>query len=168
MNTHSSLLARTRDEGDKPVAPGLVPSLESSRSSLSLRSSHWDLSALAVASLVTLPPHRHEAILQWRLSTTEYIIVLLLYCVGMLEGSEAEGLSLHISELATTHTSLWGRNSSLVECWARCPAGCSVVGSILLWGDFFCRKKAFSLPVEGIFPFELTWVLSPFSQNSFG
>ena len=53
-----------------------------------------------------------------------------------------------------------GRNSSLVACWARCPAWQSVVGSILLWGYFF--------PVEGIFPLELTWVLTPFPQNSFG
>ena len=30
-----------------------------------------------------------------------------------------------------------GWNSSLVVCWAHCPAWCSVVGSILLWGEFF-------------------------------
>ena len=30
-----------------------------------------------------------------------------------------------------------GRNSSLVVCWACCLAWCSVVGSILLWGEFF-------------------------------
>ena len=34
-----------------------------------------------------------------------------------------------------------------------------VAGSILLWGHF---------PVEGIFPLELTWVQTPFPQNSFG
>ena len=35
----------------------------------------------------------------------------------------------------------------------------SVAGSILLWGHF---------PEEGIFPLELTWVQTPFPQNSFG
>ena len=34
--------------------------------------------------------------------------------------------------------------AQLVVCWARCPAWCRVVGSILLWGDFF-------FPVERIF-----------------
>ena len=53
-----------------------------------------------------------------------------------------------------------GPNSSLVVCWACCPALCSVVGSIFLWGEFF--------PVKGIFPLELTWVLTPLTQNSFG
>ena len=32
---------------------------------------------------------------------------------------------------------MWGWNSWLVVRWARCPAWCSVVGSILLWGEFF-------------------------------
>ena len=45
-------------------------------------------------------------------------------------------------------------------CWARCPACCSVVGSVLIRGDFFA--------VEGIIPLELTWLLTPFPQNSFG
>ena len=36
-----------------------------------------------------------------------------------------------------------GRNSSLVVCWARRPARCSVAGSILLWGGFF-RQRGFS------------------------
>ena len=49
-----------------------------------------------------------------------------------------------------------GRNSSVGSAWARCQ---SVAGSILLWGHF---------PVEGIFPLELTWVQTPFPQNSFG
>ena len=49
-----------------------------------------------------------------------------------------------------------GRNSSVGSAWARCQ---SVAGSILLWGHF---------PEEGIFPLELTWVQTPFSQNSFG
>ena len=53
-------------------------------------------------------------------------------------------------------TSHWGRNSSVGSAWARCH---SVAGSILLWGHF---------PVEGIFPLELTWVQTPFPQNSFG
>ena len=49
-----------------------------------------------------------------------------------------------------------GRNSSVGSAWARCH---SVAGSILLWGHF---------PVEGIFPLELTWLQTPFPQNSFG
>ena len=52
------------------------------------------------------------------------------------------------------------RNSSSVVCWARFPAWCSVVGSILYWGDFF--------PVEGTFPMELTRVRTPLPQNFFG
>ena len=58
------------------------------------------------------------------------------------------------NELTTTQTG--GRNSSVGSAWARCQ---SVAGSILLWGHF---------PVEGIFPLELTWVQTPFPQNSFG
>ena len=27
--------------------------------------------------------------------------------------------------------------AQLVVCWARCPAWCSVMGLILLWGEFF-------------------------------
>ena len=53
-----------------------------------------------------------------------------------------------------------GPISSLVVCWAHCPAWCSVMGSILLWGEFFLE--------EGIFLLEFTWVLTPFPQNSFG
>ena len=49
-----------------------------------------------------------------------------------------------------------GRNSSVGSAWACCH---SVAGSILLWGHFL---------VEGIFPLELTWVQTPFPQNSFG
>ena len=49
-----------------------------------------------------------------------------------------------------------GRNSSVGSAWACCH---SVAASILLWGHF---------PVEGIFPLELTWVQTPFAQNSFG
>ena len=33
-------------------------------------------------------------------------------------------------------------------CWAHCPAWCSVVGSILLWGDFFYRREDFSFAVN--------------------
>ena len=50
-----------------------------------------------------------------------------------------------------------GWNSSLVVCWAHCPAWCSVVGLILLWGEFFRR---------GDFSLEWTWVLTPFPKNS--
>ena len=32
---------------------------------------------------------------------------------------------------------LGGRNSSFVVCWVCCSAWCSVVGSIVLWGEFF-------------------------------
>ena len=49
-----------------------------------------------------------------------------------------------------------GRNSSVGSAWAHCH---SVAGSILLWGHF---------PVEGSFPLELTWIQTPFPQNSFG
>ena len=56
--------------------------------------------------------------------------------------------------LINTHNG--GRNSSVGSAWARCH---SVAGSILLWGHF---------PVDGIFPLELTWVQTPFPQNSFG
>ena len=48
-----------------------------------------------------------------------------------------------------------GRNGSLVVCWAHCPALCSVVGSILLWGFFFFL-------VKGFLSLQLTWVLTPF------
>ena len=46
-------------------------------------------------------------------------------------------------------------------CWARGPAWCRVVGLILSCGRIFFLLK-------GIFPLELTWVLTPFPQNSFG
>ena len=48
-----------------------------------------------------------------------------------------------------------GRNISLVVFGL---AVHSVAGSILLWGNY---------PVEGIFPLELTWVQTPFSQKLF-
>ena len=48
-----------------------------------------------------------------------------------------------------------GRNSSLV---VFVLAVHSVAGSILLWRNF---------PVEGIFPFELTWVQTPFPKKLF-
>ena len=41
-----------------------------------------------------------------------------------------------------------GRNSSLVVCWVRCTAWCSVVGSILLWRTFFSGWGNFSLGVS--------------------
>ena len=49
-----------------------------------------------------------------------------------------------------------GRNSSIGSAWARCP-----------------QRRGFDPPlgtfsVEGIFPLELTWVQTPFPQNSFG
>ena len=52
-----------------------------------------------------------------------------------------------------------GRISLLVVCWAHCPVLCSIAGSILDAGN----KNT-----QGIFPLELTWVLTPFPQNSFG
>ena len=39
--------------------------------------------------------------------------------------------------------------SSLVVCWARCPAWCSVVGSILLWGEFFQKRRFFPWSSNG-------------------
>ena len=59
--------------------------------------------------------------------------------------------SVVVHEMTYIDLSLW------VMCWAHCPAWCSIVGSILLWG----------FSVEGIFPLDLTWVLTPFPQNSF-
>ena len=53
-----------------------------------------------------------------------------------------------------------GRNSLLVMCWACCPVWCSIMGSILLWGEFFFL-------VQRIFSKELTWVLTPFPKHSF-
>ena len=44
-----------------------------------------------------------------------------------------------------------------VVCWARCPAWCSS------WVRSFSEP-----PVGGIFPLELTWVLTPFPKNYFG
>ena len=44
-----------------------------------------------------------------------------------------------------------GRKSSLVVSWACCPVRCSVVGSILLWGDFFS--------VEGTFFYLEFWLI---------
>ena len=53
-----------------------------------------------------------------------------------------------------------GHNRSLVVCWARCPAQCSIAGSNLLWAEFF--------PEGGIFPWSWHgfWLRSP--PNSFG
>ena len=48
----------------------------------------------------------------------------------------------------------------LVVRWARCPAWCSVVGSILLWGDFFSGRGDYYLGVN--------MVLTPFPKTSFG
>ena len=47
-----------------------------------------------------------------------------------------------------------------VVCWAHCRCVMQRRGF-----DPLLRK---SFPVEGIFPLELTWVLTPFPQNSFG
>ena len=52
-----------------------------------------------------------------------------------------------------------GRNSSLVVCWARSPASCNVVGSILLWGEFFGR---------GDFSLGVNMGSDSIPQNSFG
>ena len=46
-------------------------------------------------------------------------------------------LSNVLSCVTILNQKLGGRNSSLVVCWARCPVWCSIVGSILLWGEFF-------------------------------
>ena len=63
-------------------------------------------------------------------------------------------LQVHMSWLT-----IFGQNSSLVVCWACCSSWCSVMGLILLWGEFF--------PLDWIFPLELTWLLTPFTKNSF-
>ena len=42
----------------------------------------------------------------------------------------------------------WGRNSSLVVYRARCSAWCSVVGSILFWGECFPGREDYSLGVN--------------------
>ena len=47
----------------------------------------------------------------------------------------------------------WGPDSSLVVCWARCPAWCSR-------GVDPPPRRSFT--VQGIFPLDLTWVLTPF------
>ena len=79
-----------------------------------------------------------------RIETIELCILIVVCVSDLVSGSqeciEAKG----------------GRNSSVSSAWARCQ---SVAGSILLWGHF---------PVEGIFLLELTWVQTPFPQNSFG
>ena len=79
-------------------------------------------------------------------------------------------LSLHFEMHASIHRShncifidvfLSGAGVAHWQCvGAHCPAACSVLGSILPWGE--------SLLVEGIFPFELTWVLTPFPESFFG
>ena len=67
------------------------------------------------------------------------------------------GKGIHLkSSTPGFNSPLGGRNSSVGSAWAHCH---SVAGSILLWGHF---------PVEGNFPLELTWVQTPFPQNSFG
>ena len=38
--------------------------------------------------------------------------------------------------------------AELVVCWGRCPACCSVVDSVLLWGEFFSGRGDFSLGVN--------------------
>ena len=65
-------------------------------------------------------------------------------------------LDFHASMQVVDHVFLpgGGRNSLLVVCWAHC-----------LGFDPPLRRM---FPVEGIFPLELTWVLTPFSKNSFG
>ena len=51
----------------------------------------------------------------------EEFFVLFLFLGVWEEGGEGVG----------------GGIAQLVVCWVRCPAWCSVVGSILLWGEFF-------------------------------
>ena len=51
----------------------------------------------------------------------------------------------HRKSLATW---MGGRDSSLVVCQTRCPAWCSILGSILLWGDIFSGRGDFSCGVN--------------------
>ena len=48
-----------------------------------------------------------------------------------------------------------GWNGAVVVCWARCPVWCSVVGSILLWGEFFWHRGFFPWSYNGF------WLHSP-------
>ena len=49
--------------------------------------------------------------------------------------------------------------SLLVVCWAHCSAWCSILGSILLWGEFFSGT--------GDFSFRVNMGLTPFPKNCF-
>ena len=66
---------------------------------------------------------------------------------------------LNVIRTLFTSSQTGGRVSSLVECWPCCLAWCS---------------RRFDPPLgrifsgEGMFPFELTWVLTPFPKNSLG
>ena len=65
---------------------------------------------------------------------------------------------MHRNYANTLESGLQGGNSSLVVCWAHCPAWYGVVGSNLVWGEFFRR---------GDFLLELAWVRTQFPKNSF-
>ena len=91
------------------------------------------------------------------LSVGKHLLFLILATVLMYT-YKVRNACIFTSHMADC-TLFWS-GVTLVVCWACCPAWCSVVGSILLWGEFF--------PIEGIFPLELTWVLTPFPQSAFG
>ena len=68
------------------------------------------------------------------------------------------GFWLHSPKTLLDEYKPWGLEQLTGTVWARCPAWCSVTGSILLWGNF---------PSEGIFPLELTWVRTPLPKELF-
>ena len=60
---------------------------------------------------------------------------------------EWPGKKGHFLQQGCSRTEYRDQNSSLVMCWACCPAWCSVMGSILLWGELSGRGE-FSLEVN--------------------
>ena len=94
---------------------------------------------------------------RWLYLLVEAWITATCFCRCRLKCCKVSKKTLPGESLAQSvfvfHSMTWGRNSSLVVRWDHCPAWCSVVGSILPLQYF---------PVEGFFPMELTWVLTPF------
>ena len=83
------------------------------------------------------------------------VLSLFLFCTSCCGGhGRIQTLVYSCAEAGWLNTS-GGRISSLVVVGL---AVHSVLGSILLWGNFL---------VEGIFPLELTWVQTPFPQKLF-
>ena len=93
---------------------------------------------------VLTPKRKHECRFHW------YANYSNRWCVQRVSSNESK---VHILN------EVGGRNSLLAVFWALCPAWCSIMGLIFLWGEVFQWRGFFSL--------ELTWVLTPFPQNSF-